>query len=244
MHRSLLEWEHFKEPYVLVVFLALLLSADKKTGITDLSISELEKLTGLSRHTIIKSINVLKESGEISRGTLKNSSMTTISNFSKYQIRATKTSSARDALGGARDALPISEVVHEMHQSGTPDAPPTHYNILQEENNIVDDARARTRERLRQEIMVDGNIEIACMTNKISVEQYKELAETILAEWKFADLDDGEWNKMHFLSVLRHKVDDLKRKANGDKRKNQPGQLPGGAQAKNPLAGYKGIIKA
>ena len=229
LHRKLLQWEHFKEPNVLVVFMALLLSSDKKTGVTDLSITDLEKLTGLSRKTVIKAIKSLNTSGEITREILKNGAITGINNFSKYQIRLPKSS------GGINTP------------SGVNDTPLPPYNNKQEDNKNNDDARARTRERLRQEIMVDANIEIACMTYRITADQYKELADVIFAEWTFADLIESEWTKMHFLAVLRYKVKDLKRENNGNNsQRTTPvaGRLPGQTQTKDPLVGYKKVIKA
>ena len=87
----------------------------------------------------------------------------------------------------------------------------THYNkkkLLN--NNVDDDTCAHMREKLEHEVMIDGNIELACMSCGITKAQYKELAVAIIAEWKFKDLPDSEWTKNHFISVLRHKVNSLK----------------------------------
>ena len=55
--------------------------------------------------------------------------------------------------------------------------------------------------------MVDSNIELACKSCGIPPEQYKQLAEKIIAEWVFKDLPDNEWTKSHFMSALRRKVE-------------------------------------
>jgi hypothetical protein len=77
-------------------------------------------------------------------------------------------------------------------------------------NNVDDDTCAHIREKFEHEVMIDGNIELACMSCGITQAQYTELAAVIIAEWKFKDLPNSEWTKNHFISVLRHKVNSLK----------------------------------
>ena len=88
----------------------------------------------------------------------------------------------------------------------------THYNNKKLINNNVDDD---TRKKLEQEVMIDLNIELACKSCGISAEEYRQLAEKIIADWKFQDLPDNEWTKKHFMSVLRYKVNDFKLNSNG-----------------------------
>ena len=104
-------------------------------------------------------------------------------------------------------------------------------------NNVDDDTRACARERFEQEVMIDANIELACMSCEITPAQYRELAEKIIAEWRFKDLPDSEWTKSHFMSVLRYKVADLKRN-NHNKNKNEYGNEieESCSAASNPLA--------
>ena len=108
------------------------------------------------------------------------------------------------------------------YSNGTPtkkDPPPlpnenlgTHSYIEDINNTIIDDD---VRERLKQEVMTDNNIELACMSCEITTEQYRQLAAIIIADWTFQDLPSKEWTKKHFMNVLRYKVNDLKRKNNG-----------------------------
>ena len=77
-------------------------------------------------------------------------------------------------------------------------------------NNVDDDTCAHIREKFEHEVMIDVNIELACMSCGITKAQYKELAVAIIAEWKFKDLPDSEWTKNHFISVLRYKVNSNK----------------------------------
>ena len=87
----------------------------------------------------------------------------------------------------------------------------THINNKEQlNNNVDDDTCAHIREEFEHEVMIDGNIELACMSCGITKAQYKELAAAIIAEWKFKDLPDSEWTKNHFISVLRYKVNSNK----------------------------------
>ena len=88
----------------------------------------------------------------------------------------------------------------------------THINKKKLLNNNVDDD---TRKKLEQEVMIDLNIELACKSCGITAEEYRQLAEKIIADWKFQDLPDNEWTKKHFMSVLRYKVNDFKLNSNG-----------------------------
>ena len=90
--------------------------------------------------------------------------------------------------------------------------PTTHYNKKKQLNNNVNDD---TRKKLELEVMIDLNIELACKSCGITAEEYRQLAEKIIADWKFQDLPDNEWTKKHFMSVLRYKVNDFKLNSNG-----------------------------
>ena len=105
--------------------------------------------------------------------------------------------------------------------------PTTHYNKKKQLNNNVDDD---TRKKLELEVMIDLNIELACKSCGITAEEYRDLAEKIIADWKFQDLEDSEWTKKHFMSVLRHKVNDLKLLSNGPKNTTNT------STTSNPLA--------
>ena len=110
----------------------------------------------------------------------------------------------------------------------------THYNKEDINKTIIDDVR----ERLKKEVMIDANIELACMSCGITIEQYKQLAAMIIADWTFKDLPEGEWTKKHFLNVLHYKVDNLKTNQNGKtNNKSNPG---GNSQAEDRYANRRG----
>ena len=78
--------------------------------------------------------------------------------------------------------------------------------------------------------MIDLNIELACKSCGITAEEYRRLAEKIIADWKFQDLPDNEWTKKHFMSVLRYKVNDIKQQS------NEPKNSTNASRASNPLS--------
>ena len=110
----------------------------------------------------------------------------------------------------------------------------THNNKEDINKTINDDVR----EKLKKEVMIDANIELACMSCGITTEQYKQLAAMIIADWTFKDLPEGEWTKKHFLNVLHYKVDNLKNNQNGkNNNKSNPG---GNSQAEDRYASRRG----
>lgn len=117
--------------------------------------------------------------------------------------------------------------------SGQSTAPPrvnglqdTHINNKEQLNNNDDDTRAHLREKFEHEVMIDENIELACMSCSITKAQYNELAAAIIAEWKFKDLPDSEWTKNHFISVLRYKVKNQKYFKNEENSRNHATSNP------------------
>ena len=84
----------------------------------------------------------------------------------------------------------------------------------QKKNNIDDDARARVRE----EVMSDGMVEMGCMSLGIDRGTYENLAFQVFTDWDFQNLPDGEWTKTHFLAVMRYKVADYKKSNNNGQR--------------------------
>ena len=105
--RSIINWEHYKDPMVKAVFLDLIFACytipTKKNGkvveagkvLT--TISEIMNRTGIkSKHTIIDALKTLEQSGEITRERIGNETFITINNFIERQ-------------GGAKNALPKEE---------------------------------------------------------------------------------------------------------------------------------------
>lgn len=80
-------------------------------------------------------------------------------------------------------------------------------NIIEEQEKNSDDARARLREEVTQDMMV----EMGCRSVGISPELYNTLSQEIFNDWEFQNTPDSEWTKAHFLSVLRIKARELNR---------------------------------
>ena len=88
-------------------------------------------------------------------------------------------------------------------------------NIEEQEKNI-----SEARVRLREEVMVDMMVETGCRSVGITQQQYIQFAQEIFNDWEFSDLPDHEWNKHHFLSVLRIKAKEYK--YNATEKDRQP----------------------
>lgn len=104
--------------------------------------------------------------------------------------------------------------------------PPYKKTIEEQEEHIVVDAGAGARERFIREINEGYAVEQACMSLGIDVPTYTMLSRQVIAEWQFRDLPDSEWTRMHFLSVMRYKVADIKKQNN-----NGQAQNPGNRQS-------------
>ncbi len=77
--------------------------------------------------------------------------------------------------------------------------------------------RAHARERLLKELFTDARIELAMMQHHISVEQYRQMVNDIIADWQFRDLPESDYNLNHFSSVLRYRVAAQNNRNNGQR---------------------------
>ena len=59
------------------------------------------------------------------------------------------------------------------------------------------------------------------MQHHITVEQYRQLVQDIIADWQFRDLPESDYNINHFSSVLRYRVAAINNRNNGNNQ--QPG---------------------
>ena len=159
-----------------------------------LAVIKLEKLGLISVKHMLGMKTVYKASKNALGWNLTTSKMTSGSNDTSCQL----TSGLNDS-SGQTTSLPRVNGLQV-----------THINNKEQLNNNDDDTRAHLREKFEHEVMIDENIELACMSCSITKAQYNELAAAIIAEWKFKDLPDSEWTKNHFISVLRYKVNSNK----------------------------------
>lgn len=120
LHRQLKEWQHYQEPFVLLVWLDLLLSANMKAGwvrgnrinrgqlIT--SVARIMESTGIgSDNTVRDALRKLEESGEIKREQIGIGTKITINHFNKFQTSSQNAQSSAQPTAEV-SAYPSAEV--------------------------------------------------------------------------------------------------------------------------------------
>jgi DNA-binding transcriptional regulator GbsR (MarR family) len=212
IHRTMLEWEHFNEPSVVTVFLALLLVADK--GRTEIGLGGLASITGLSKNTIRTALAKLVNSGEITRQTAKGQrTITTITNWNEYQAGQKLIHQEKES---------VSKIDTPVYQKLTQSVSKidTHIKNKNNNNNSTTTTCACARERLMQELLTDARIELAMMQHHITEDVYRRMVDEILADWQFRDLPDSDYNLNHFSSVMRYKVQNNRNNGNNQQTGN------------------------
>jgi len=234
INRSMLEWEHFTEPSVVTVFLALLMTAERD-GKTDIKLDELMKYTGMSHNTVNRCIAKLVKSGEITREKRGQNIYTTITNWSKFQGNSLTQNlvqcedSLTQNLGEQEEAIipKNGTIIHP--KNGTiiiPKIGSTIYNKNNKKDNkniAVADARVRTHEEFKADALNDLRVEQGCMAMGITPEQYRQLVAEVTNDWEFRDIPDNEWNLTHLLAQMRIKHNINNRK-NGQRTNEVSGQ--------------------
>ena len=207
----MLEWEHFKEPSVVTVFLALLLSAERD-GRADVNLGGLMSLTGLSHNTVTGAIAKLVKSGEITREKQGHKIYTTITNWSEYQDK-----SLTQNLGERDNSL--TQNLGEQEQPVIPKNGSTIYNKnnnkTNNKNNCVD---TRTHEEFIANALNDLRVEQGCMAMRITPEQYRQLVTEVTNDWIYRQLPDDEWTLTHLLAQMRikHNINNRNNGNNGN----------------------------
>ena len=222
IHRTMLQWEHFNEPSVVTVFLALLLNADRdgKAGIT---IGGIVSVTKLHHNTVKRAIAKLVASGEITRQKYGSRITTTIANWSEYQSvqkidRCKKPSVQKIDRYGDKNCTDI----------GTKKVPIQYNknNKKDKENIVVADAHARTHEDFIADALNDLRVEQGCMAMRITPEEYRQLVTEVTNDWIYRQLPDNEWTLTHLLAQMRIKN-------NINNRNNGTNKIPG--QQNDPI---------
>jgi len=211
----MLQWEHFNEPSVVTVFLALLLNADRY-GKTDINLGGLMDATKLGRHSIKGAIAKLVKSGEITRQKYGSRITTTITNWSEYQMGQNSTQSKK-SLGQNPTQYRV-----ENGANISPKNDPIQYNKNNKNNNknncVVD---TRTREDFIADALNDLRVEQGCMAMRISPDEYRKLVTVVTNDWIFRNIPDNEWTLTHLLAQMRIKHN-INNRDNGQ-RTNQNG---------------------
>jgi len=224
MYRAMLEWEHFKEPRVVTVFLAFLLNADK-TGKTNIKLDELMSLTGLSHNTVTGAISKLVKSGEITRVKQGQNITTTINKWNGYQANlSTQNLGECDDLStqnlgeqnglltqkmGEQESLLTQNLKGIDPKNGTIIDPKNGSIIYNKNNNKNNNKNCVAETRAREEFIADAlndlRVEQGCMAMRISPDEYRQLVTEVTNDWIFRNLPDEEWNLTHLLAQMRIK---------------------------------------
>ena len=196
----MLQWEHFNEPSVVTVFLALLLNADKD-GNTGVTIGAIASVTQLHHNTVKRAIAKLVASGEITRQKYGSRITTTITNWSEYQSvqkldRCQKPSVQK--LDRYRDK--------NCTDIGTKKVPIQYNkNSKKEKEVVVADAHTRTHEDFIADALNDIRIEQGCMAMGVTPDEYRQLVTEVTNDWIYRQLPDEEWTLTHLLAQMRIK---------------------------------------
>lgn len=201
IHRTMLQWEHFNEPSVVTVFLALLLSADRD-GKTDINLGGLMAATKLGRHSIKRAIAKLVASGEIARQKYGSRITTTITNWSEYQMGQNSTQSKK-SLGQNSTQYRV-----ENGANISPKSDPIQYNKnnkKDKENIVVADAHTHTHEEFIADALNGLRVEQGCMAMGVTPDEYRQLVTEVTNDWIFRNIPDNEWTLTHLLAQMRIK---------------------------------------
>ena len=176
LHRSIIDWQHWGEPNVVVVFLTLLLHANAKRGWwqgircergeTLVTLDTLKDETRLSRPTIIRILRLLEDSGEITRQRIdQKHTKTIIKKYSQYQDF-----SGFSGKASLPQTLPQTLLKQQVNKEN---------NIKREENK-----NARTHEEILQGWLNSRiTLEGFCKNEGITPEQFEQLGKAVINEW-------------------------------------------------------------
>lgn len=254
LHRKIKSWRYYKEPSVKSVFFDLLVDAAPcamwddgvrlHKGEVKTSISSIMESTGLSRHTVIECLRKLEKSGEIKRTQCKICTIIKICKYNDYQDNSKK-SGAKNAPKDGEVVQKMHQVVQNLHQGGAKNAPPTPISIDNKNNIknniIVDDERARARERLDELLSSTATVEAICKNEGVTFQEFKAAAEAVLSEWAYTEPEHTSESdaRRHLLNTIRIKIRESKNKQNGTAR-----TINGNRKAEQDqlAAGYAAVI--
>ena len=175
IHRSIMDWQHWGEPNVVVVFLTLLLNANHKRqwwqglrcerGETFITIDTLAFITKLSRPTIIRILKVLEDSGEITRKRVdQKHTKTIIRKYNDYQD---------NNLISGKTTLPQTLPQTLLKQERK-----------EREENKERDNKTRAHDEILQEWLNNRiTLERFCMAEHLTIYQFTQLAQAVINEW-------------------------------------------------------------
>ena len=199
LHRAILDWQHWGEPNVTVVFLTLLLLANHKRkwwqghrcerGETFATLDTLREYTKLSKPTIIRALRVLEDSGELVRTQVSQKCCKTrVCKYNDYQ---------QFNFGSGKTILP-QPLPQTLPQ-------PLPKQQLNNDNNIIERYNnGRTCEQIWEDVKaMPITIEQFCKTENITPEEFNELGEAVLVDWALTG-DKGD--RKYLINAIRRKA--------------------------------------
>ena len=244
IHRKLLEWEHYRNGNVVRLFLHLLMTAnieDKewngmtiKRGQVVTSIAKLANELGLTPMQVRTSKITLKLTGEITIKTTSRFSVITICKFDDYQVCEQKQQQAgQQAKQQAKQQqLKKNNRKKEIIKTST--------NVDAKRPSFVEPAFEEPfsmwleYKHQRNETYKSETSLKVCYNRLVRYAGGDPETAKAIVEQSMAN----NWAGLYELKEENGNGNNQQRK------KQQPGQIPGGPQPKNPLAGYDKIIGA
>lgn len=211
LHRNVLEWQHWGEPNVVVVFLTLLLLANHKKGWwqglrcgrgeTFVTIDTLCNYTKLSRPTIIRILKLLEDSGEVTRKKVdQKHTKTIIRKYAQYQDFSTFSGKA-DLPQTLLQTLPQTLLKQERKE--------------RKELVDVENKNTHTHEELIKDLFSrEITIEAFCKNEGITTDQCRKYAEAIVIEWQLTDE-----NHNNRTQAIKHLLAQIRIKAQADRER-------------------------
>ncbi len=200
LSRKILHWQHFGEPSYLTVFITLLLVANHREqwwkgvkvnrGETVISVKSLCKLCNLSNTTVIKVLKGLEKSGEIERTHMYHTnSKIKILNYIDYQApsKVKMKSFSNKSLTSSHKQDIYSNI----------------YTDVDDNIYIIEP------EKILKKMLDSGAmVEQFCMKEHITVEQFKQLGEEVINEWKLTGVEHHTEREVrqHLLNHIRTKI--------------------------------------
>lgn len=205
LHRDIQDWEHFSDPSTVVVFIVLLLNANHKEGwwrghkcergATFISIRTIKEITTLSEHTIIRALRLLEQTGEIKRIKIDQKNMKTIiCKYSAYQDYS--------LISGANTAT------QSATQTATQSATKQQYNNNNNNTSTAENKNTHTHEEVLNWLINSQYLEQFAMTEGITTELCKKLANDAVMEWKMLGTTHRSVTdaRKHLLDRIRKQV--------------------------------------
>lgn len=238
------QWQHYKNPSARMVFEDLLLSANWHEGTVDgitvtpgdvvTSVPILMQNTGLSKPTVIKQLNLLEETGEITRTKLAKATVIHINNFKIYQSNEEDEEGVKQVYLRGKTNLPLTDPrgkidlpqnpsrgkidlpqgVKQIYPMGKMILPIQEYNknILEEEReNAHTHAHACEEDLATQMINEQPWFEQLCMSRRIDPQTMINLIHDFCSYLRDIDKKESLMEaKMHFVNQLPKQLQILK----------------------------------